>query len=115
MTPENAWIYAVLPFLTMAVLTAGLVIVFRQRASARRSRERPAGARGAGPARPWWGNPWLWIVGCLVSILLGFFVWPWLFGFTLVFLPFVWIRRPRRERQMDPKTNGHSARFTPEP
>ena len=115
MTPENAWVYAVLPFVTMAVLAAGLVVVFRQRQLARR---RGAAQRRAAPPRPWWAHPWLWVGVCLVSILLGLLVWPWLFGFTLILIPFVWIRRPRREPPLDPRSNGHSSRddglFTPE-
>src|SRR5436853_512358 len=37
MTPENAWVYAILPFITMALLTAGFVIAYRQRSAARRA------------------------------------------------------------------------------
>jgi hypothetical protein len=124
MTPDNAWIYAVLPFVTMAALTFGLVVVFRQRAAARRaadtaSPEFPSrGIATTSAKRPWWGNPWLWLAVCTVFVLLGVFVWPWLFSGVIVVLPFVWIRRPHREPTVDPRTNGHSHRdagmFRPE-
>jgi hypothetical protein len=57
--------------------------------------------------RPWWGNPWIWLGACAVFLLLGIVVWPGLFGGTFLFLPFVWIWRPRRTRPVDPRTNGH--------
>ena len=31
-----------------------------------------------------------------LSVVLGIYVWPGLFGGTLLLLPFVWVRRPRR-------------------
>jgi len=53
----------------------------------------------------------------VVSILLAVFVWPWLFGFTFIAIPFVWIGRPREE-PVDPRSNGHADRdagsFMPE-
>ena len=62
--------------------------------------------------RPWWGNPWLWVGVCLIFLVLGFFVWPGLFGFSFFFLPFVWVWRPRRT-EIDPRTNGHAKRQDP--
>ena len=50
------------------------------------------------PERPWWGNPWLWVLVSLASVVLGIFVWPGLFGGTFLFLPFIWVWRPRRGR-----------------
>ena len=47
--------------------------------------------RAAEAARPWWGDPAVWIVVSGVSIALGLFVAPRLFGFTLLFLPFIWM------------------------
>lgn len=60
------------------------------------------------PERPWWGNPWLWVAVCAVFVVLGVVVWPGLFGGTFLFLPFIWVGRPRRPA--DPRSNGHSAR-----
>jgi len=45
----------------------------------------------------------------VVFVALGLFVWPALFGGVFVFLPFVWVGRPKPDR-MDPRTNGHSKR-----
>jgi hypothetical protein len=112
-------VYAVLPFVTIVALGVGFVVVFRQRAAARR-----AAAPGPAPAPavppparttrhvdgPWWGNPWPWVGLCAASILLGLLVWPGLFGGVVIVLPFVWIGRPRREPRMDPRTNGHTRR-----
>lgn len=52
--------------------------------------ERPA-AEGVPADRPWWGNPLLWLALSAVSVLLGIFVAPQLFGGVIVFLPFVWV------------------------
>jgi len=62
------------------------------------------------PGRPWWGNPWLWLVVAGAFLVLGVVVWPGLFGGTFVFLPFVWVWRPRRRGTVDPRTNGHGSR-----
>ena len=117
MTPENAWIYAVLPFVTMAILTAGFVVVFRQRAAARRAALGAPPRRPDATARPWWANPLLWLSLGLASVLLGVFVWPWLFGFTFILVPVVWWRRPKTP-SIDPRSNGHTHRdagsFMPE-
>jgi len=108
-------IYAILPFITIAALGLGFLVVFRQRAAARRAlppapAAAPPPSRGGAPDRPWWGNPWLWVSVCAVSIVLGLFVWPGLFGGVVFVLPFVWIGRPRHEPRMDPRTNGHTSR-----
>lgn len=117
---DQPWIYAALPFITIAALGAGFLVVFRQRAAARRlaheqgpmhaaisrSRRRETSL----PGRPWWGNPLLWVAVCAVSLVLGFVVWRGLFGGVFIVLPFVWIWRPRREPRMDPRTNGHTSR-----
>ncbi len=70
-----------LPIAAAAVLGAGLISTMR--------RHTPGG-------RPWWGNPWLWVGVCGISLVLGLLVWPGLFGGVFVFLPFVWIRTSRR-------------------
>ncbi len=118
MTPDNAWLYAALPFITMAVLSFGLVVLFRQRAATRRVAARPALASPPAPPRPWWANPWLWLAVCACSLVLGYVVWPGLFGSMLIVLPLVWIRRTRKPPQIDPRSNGHSHRgegvFRPE-
>ncbi|MDP9300280.1 MAG: hypothetical protein M3P43_05210 [Actinomycetota bacterium] len=113
-------IYAFLPFVTTVALGLGFLIVFRQRAAARRvTREQgPMHAAIAGsrarerslPEQPWWGNPLFWVAVCAVSLVLGILVWPGLFGGVFIVLPFVWIWRPRREPRMDPRTNGHTSR-----
>jgi hypothetical protein len=115
---DQSLIYAILPFVTIVALGAGFLVVFRQRAAARRAlpppmqaaaTRRPRAPTAAG-TRPWWGNPWLWVGLCAVSILLGLLVWPGLFGGVVFVIPFVWIGRPRREPRMDPRTNGHTER-----
>jgi len=112
-----------LPFVVAIALGLGFLLVFQQRAGAmnetlrRRARlaepdlatplrDRPP------PRRPWWGNPWLWLAVCGVFLVLGLFVWPGLFGGTFLFLPFIWVWRPRR-RPVDPRTNGHEKRQDP--
>jgi hypothetical protein len=117
---DDAWIYAVLPFVTMAALGAGLFVLFRQRSAARRNGRpgvtvepglaAPPRDRHARPPRPWWGSPLLWLGLCLVFLVLGWAVWPGLFGGVFIFLPFVWVWRPRHDPRMDPRTNGHTSR-----
>jgi ABC-type Fe3+ transport system permease subunit len=111
-----------LPFIVSIVLGVGFLFVFRERAAAREVLRRRALAEPDlatplrdphRPERAWWGNPWLWVVVCLVSVLLGIFVWPGLFGVTFLFLPFIWVWRPRRGRDVDPRTNGHGSRVDP--
>jgi len=112
-------VLGVLPFVTAAALGFGFWVVFRERAAARRSASErrlvepdlatPPRDRAPAP-RPWWGSPWLWLGACAVSLVLGIVVWPGLFGGTFLFLPFVWIWRPRRAPQLDPRTNGHGRR-----
>jgi uncharacterized membrane protein YphA (DoxX/SURF4 family) len=113
-------IYAFLPFVVVIALGIGLGVVFWQRVSTRRALagrrivEADLGApprdAPARPVRPWWGNAWVWLLVCGVFVVLGLFVWPGLFGGTFLFLPFVWVWRPRRVPTVDPRTNGHSRR-----
>jgi hypothetical protein len=117
---SDASFYSFLPFVVLIALGIGVGVVFWQRVSTQRvlagrrmveadlaAPPRDAPAR---PGRPWWGNPWLWLVVCGVFVVLGLVVWRGLFGGTVVFLPFVWIWRPRRAPVVDPRTNGHSRR-----
>jgi hypothetical protein len=116
---NDGWVYGVLPFVTMVVLGAGLYVVFRQRTAARRNGipgalaepglASPPRGRRTRPGRPWWGNPLLWLGFCLVFLVLGLTVWKGLLGGVFLFLPFVWVWRPRTERRMDPRTNGHTS------
>jgi hypothetical protein len=108
-------IYAILPFVVVLVLGAGFWVAFRQRAAARTTITTRTVAPDVGtplrdprpsPARPWWDRPWLWVGACAVFLALGLLVWPGLFGGVFLFLPFVWVRRPRRTPTVDPRSNG---------
>jgi len=111
----------VLPFVVAITLGVGFLLVFRERSAAREVLRHRALAEPdlatplrdpRPPERPWWGNPWLWVLVSVASVLLGIFVWPGLFGGTFLFLPFIWVWRPRR-RDVDPRTNGHGSRVDP--
>ena len=57
-------------------------------------------AHGRRPRR--WGHPAAWVLVSVVFVFLGLFVFPRLFGFTFVFLPFLWVgglwrNRPRHD------------------
>lgn len=117
MTPDDVWVYAIIPFLTMAVLTSGVVVVVRQRAALRRT-SASADRSPATRPRPWWGSPWLWIGITVVAVVLGAFVRVWLYALVLVVVPLVVWQRPGRGPAVDPRTNGHAHRdagsFKPE-
>jgi uncharacterized membrane protein YhaH (DUF805 family) len=51
------------------------------------------------PGRPWWQHAPVWVGVSAVFALVGLFVAPRLFGFTFVFLPFLWMRGGRRQHQ----------------
>jgi hypothetical protein len=113
MDAEMAVVLAVVVVASAAAV--GVAIVLRRRVDAPAGRivepDLAAPPRDAPPpGRPWWGNPWLWLVVAGAFLVLGVVVWPGLFGGTFVFLPFVWVWRPRRRRTVDPRTNGHGSR-----
>ncbi len=113
----------VLPFVVLITLGLGFLLVFRERAAAQDVLRRRAQLAepdlatplrdSQPPERPWWGNPWLWVLVSLASVVLGIFVWPGLFGGTFLFLPFIWVSRPRPGRDGDPRSNGHGSRVDP--
>ena len=116
------FILVALPFVVSIVLGVGFVLVFRERAAVREVMRRRAQLAEPDlatplrdpppPERPWWGNPWLWLLVSAVSVVLGIFVWPGLFGGTFLFLPFIWVWRPRG-KDVDPRANGHGSRVDP--
>jgi hypothetical protein len=115
-------VFLALPFIVAIALGVGFLVVFQQRAAIDQSIRRRAQLAEPDlatplrdprpPERPWWGNPWIWLAVSIGFVLLGIFVWPGLFGGTFFFLPFIWIWRPR-QREVDPRTNGHGSRTDP--
>jgi hypothetical protein len=109
-----------LPFIVAVLLGVGFLVVFRERAATHAALRRRAQLAEPDlatplrdpkpPVRPWWGNPWFWLIAGTAFVLLGIFVWPALFGGTFFFLPLIWVWRPRRRREVDPRTNGHGRR-----
>ena len=53
------------------------------------------------PEQPWWGSPVVWVAASAAFLLLGVFVFPRLFGFTILFLPFLLARSFGRRRPED--------------
>jgi hypothetical protein len=126
-------IYAVLPVVVLVFLGAGFVLVFRERAAARRVwTERrivdpdlaaPPRDPPRSPTRPW-ASPWLWLGVGVGSAAFGLALWPGTFGASLLFLSVLgavlslmaWTvraRRLRREHPVDPRSNGHARRDDP--
>lgn len=110
------------PFAAIAVASVAVVFLFRWR-----WRVDSASLRGArlvepdivtpprdAPSlpRPWWGRPLLWIGVSAVFVVLGVVVWPGLLGGIFLFVPFVWLSRPRAPT-VDPRSNGHARREGP--
>lgn len=46
--------------------------------------------------RPWWARLGVWLLVAAVMVVLGVLVSPKLYGFTFLFLPFVWMSRGAR-------------------
>jgi hypothetical protein len=112
-------LFAALPLLVLIALVAGFTITTRLRRprAPRRVLVEPGGAVPSRPVPPrsepedpWWANPWLWIGVAGVSVVLGIFVWPGFFGGAVLVVPLVIVSRPRREPEMDPRSNGHARR-----
>ena len=55
-------------------------------------------------------TPAVWSRGGVV--VLGLVVWPGLLGGIFLFVPFVWLSRPRAP-VVDPRSNGHARREGP--
>ena len=65
------------------------------------------GQRAEAPQRPLRATPVLWVAASVAFVLLGVFVFPRLFGFGVLFLPFLLARsfgrrRPDNERREPP-------------
>src|SRR5262245_36540776 len=96
----------------MAVLTFGFVVVFRQRAKARRAMlaAGPPSARRGTQARSWWARPAFWLAIAIAAVFLGSFVWAGFYALVVVIAPLAWFSRPRRPPSVDPRSNGHAHR-----
>ena len=116
-------LFVVLPFVALALLSAGFVFVLRRGWRMDRAAFRQA-ARMVEPdlvtpprdpkasKRPWWGNPWLWIGVSALFVVLGLIVWLGFFAGVFLFVPFVWLSRPKVST-VDPRSNGHAKRDGP--
>jgi hypothetical protein len=116
-------LFVVVPFLVLAALSTGSVLILRRRWRMDRAAMRHAARlvepdivtppRDSSPvAFPRWANPWLWVGVSAAFAVLGFIVWPALFGGVFLFIPFVWGSRSK-PRIMDPRSNGHAKREGP--
>lgn len=116
-------LYVVLPFVVLAALSFGSVLILRRRWRMDRAAMRRAARlvepdivtppRDAPPvAYPRWANPWLWVGVSAAFVVLGFLVWPALFGGVFLFIPFAW-RSRSKPPTMDPRSNGHAKREGP--
>lgn len=116
-------LFVVLPFLVLAALSFGAVYLYRRRWRMDRAAVRHAARLvepdivtpprdPPPPRRPWWGSPWLWGAVTAGFVLLGFFVWPGLFGGVFLLVPFIWLSKPQTST-MDPRSNGHAKREGP--
>jgi hypothetical protein len=116
-------VFVVLPFVALALFSIGFVALFRRRWRMDRAAMRRAARlvepdiitppRDPGePPRPWWGNPWLWVGVSAGSVVLGMVLWRGFLGGVFLFVPFVWLSRPRAPT-VDPRSNGHAKREGP--
>ena len=53
---------------------------------------------GGSPTRPWWGNPLVWLAVSAVFVLVGVFLAPRFLPGVVVFIPFLWLAKPRVRR-----------------
>ena len=113
-------LFVVLPFVALALVSAGFVLVLRRRWRIDRGAIRRAARivtpdvvtpprNPPAPKRPWWGNPWLWTGVSALFVVLGLVVWPGLFAGVFLFVPFVWSSKPKLST-VDPRSNGHAKR-----
>lgn len=116
-------LFVVLPFVALALLSAMVVLMLRRRWHMDRAAVRRAARlvepdittvprNPPPPRRPWWGNPWLWLGISAAFVALGLVVWPGLLGGIFLFVPFVWLSRPKAPT-IDPRSNGHAGREGP--
>ncbi len=86
---------------TLAWILAPVVLFVAALALVLAVRERRAGeATATDRPRPWWGNPLVWLGVAAAFVVVGLVIAPRVFGFSFLFLPFIWVggrRRPRRE------------------
>ena len=95
---RDSLVFLALPIVVVAGLVAGFLLVWRR------------DDRGGWP---WWGSPLLWLGLAVGFVVLGVVVWPWLLGGTFLFIPFVWVSRPRQPPPVDPRSNGHATSHRP--
>jgi hypothetical protein len=119
----HRFVTVAVPFAAIAVASVAAVFLFRwrwrmDRASLLRAArlvepDIVTPPRDAPPLpRAWWGRPLLWIGVSAVFVVLGVVVWPGLLGGIFLFVPFVWLSRPRAPT-VDPRSNGHARREGP--
>ena len=92
---------------TLLFIAAGFVLVVAVLVTALTVSSRFGGTidlAGEQPRRPWWGSPVVWVLVGSAFAVVGLFVFPKLFGFAVLFLPFVWIGRfgSRRRSTREP-------------
>ena len=80
------------PALIAVVITALAVVV----GAAVFGRSASRGVPTSGAARPWWGALGPWAAASVAFLLLGVYVFPRLFGFVVLLLPLIWMRRGNR-------------------
>lgn len=108
-TPLELVLFLVVP-LVFVLLALGLFLAV-VRAMGLRAVEEPPGAPRDGSTgerprlarwsdeRPWWGRPLVWLGVSALLVVLGVLVVPQVLPGVVVFVPFLWIGRPRRRRR----------------